>query len=86
VKIARLLGDLFMFRESEKSLKRTPGGVPFSYNLVEPEKVIKVYSITFSCIYERKNDKKKRSRFYVKTIKNNKKHVITKKNMSVALY
>jgi hypothetical protein len=26
MKIARSLGNLFMFRESEKSLKRTPGG------------------------------------------------------------
>jgi hypothetical protein len=26
VKITRLLGNLFMFRESEKSLKETPGG------------------------------------------------------------
>jgi hypothetical protein len=26
VKIAGSLGNLFMFRESEKSLKRTPGG------------------------------------------------------------
>ena len=52
VKIARSLGDLFMFRESEKSLKRTPVGVPFLYNLVEPEKVIKVCSVTFSLIYE----------------------------------
>jgi hypothetical protein len=42
MKIARSLSDLFMFRESEKILKRTPEGVPFSYNLVEPEKVINV--------------------------------------------
>jgi hypothetical protein len=55
VKRTRSLDNLFMFRESEKSLKETPGGVPFSYNLVEPEKVIKVCSITFSCIFEHEN-------------------------------
>ena len=71
VKIARSLNDLFMFRESEKSLKRTPGGVPFLYNLVEPEKMIKVCSIMFSCIFEHENGQRPSSRFYTKTIKNN---------------
>jgi hypothetical protein len=44
-----------MFRESKKSLKGTPG-VPFSYNLYESEKVIKVYSVTFSLIYEHEKE------------------------------
>ena len=50
VKRTRSLDNLFMFREFEKSLKRTLG-VPFSYNLNKSEKVIKFYSVTFSCIY-----------------------------------
>ena len=33
-------------------------GVPFSYNLVEPEKVIKVYSVTFSLIYEHEKEQR----------------------------
>ena len=52
VRIARSLGNLFMFREFEKSLKKNSKGVPFSYNLYESEKVINVYSVTFSFIYE----------------------------------
>jgi hypothetical protein len=56
-KEARSLDNIFMFRESEKSLKRLQG-VPFSYNLYESEKVIKVYSVTFSCIYEREKEQR----------------------------
>jgi hypothetical protein len=57
VKRTRSLDNLFMFRESEKSLKGTPG-VPFSYNLYESEKVIKVYSVTFS-LYLRARERTK---------------------------
>jgi hypothetical protein len=56
-KEARSLDNLFMFRESEKSLKRLQG-VPFSYNLYESEKVIKVYLVTFSCIYEHEKEQR----------------------------
>jgi hypothetical protein len=45
------LGDIFMFRESEKRLKETPGGSFFVY-LYRSKKEIKVYSDAFSCIYE----------------------------------
>jgi hypothetical protein len=55
VKRKRSLDNLFMFRESKKSLKGTPGG-SFSYNLYESEKVIKVYSVTFSLIYEHEKE------------------------------
>ena len=57
MKITRLLGNIFMFRESEKSLKGTPG-VPFSYNLDKSKKVIKIYLVTFSCIYEHKKEQR----------------------------
>ena len=50
-----MLDNLFMFRESEKSLKETPGGY-FLYNLYESKKVIKVYSVTFSLIYEHEKE------------------------------
>jgi hypothetical protein len=56
VKIARSLGNIFMFRESLKELKVNSRGVPFSYNLYESEKVIKVYSVTFSLIYEHEKE------------------------------
>jgi hypothetical protein len=86
VKIARSLGDLFMFRESEKSLKRTPGGFLFRITFVEPEKVIKLCSITFLCFSRAQERTKRRSRFYVKTIKNNQNHTIMEKNMSISLF
>ena len=57
VKRTRSLRNLFMFRESKKSLKGSPG-VPFSYNLYESEKVIKVYSVTFSLIYEHEKEQR----------------------------
>jgi hypothetical protein len=38
VKTTRSLGDLFMFRESKKSLKRTPGGFLFRITLLSPKK------------------------------------------------
>jgi hypothetical protein len=56
-KDARSLDNIFMFRESEKRLKETPRG-SFSYNLYESEKVIKVYLVTFSCIYEREKEQR----------------------------
>jgi hypothetical protein len=55
-KEARSLGDLFMFRESEKSLKETLGGSFFVYPY-RSKKEIKVYLDAFSCIYE--HEKKK---------------------------
>jgi hypothetical protein len=56
-KEARSLDNLFMFRESEKSLKETPGGSFFVYPC-ESEKVIKVYSVTFSCFYEHEKEQR----------------------------
>jgi hypothetical protein len=50
-KEARSLENLFMFRESEKSLKKTPGGSLFVYPY-RSEKEIKVYLDPFSSIYE----------------------------------
>jgi hypothetical protein len=46
-----------MFRESEKSLKETPGGSFFVYSY-RSEKEIKVYPIVFSCIYEHKKEQR----------------------------
>jgi hypothetical protein len=46
-----------MFRESEKSLKETPGGSFFVYPY-RSEKEIKVYSDAFSCIYEHKKEQR----------------------------
>jgi hypothetical protein len=51
VKESRALDNIFMFRESEKILKTTPGGSFF----VDPggsEKEIKVFPVAFSCIYD----------------------------------
>jgi hypothetical protein len=50
-KEARSLGNIFMFRESEKSLKETPGDSFFIYPC-KPEKEIKGCSVTFSCFYK----------------------------------
>jgi hypothetical protein len=50
-KEARSLENIFMFRESEKSLKKTPGGSFFIYPC-EPKKEIKGFLVTFSCFYE----------------------------------
>ena len=50
-KEARSLSNIFTFRESEKRLKKTPWGSSFVYPY-ESKKVIKVYSVTFSLIYE----------------------------------
>jgi hypothetical protein len=54
-KEARSLNNVFMFRESEKSLKTTPEGSFFMYPC-ESEKEIKVYSVVFSCFFEREKE------------------------------
>jgi hypothetical protein len=59
-KEARSLGNLFMFRESEKSLKETLGGSFFVYPY-RSKKEIKVYSDVFSCIYEHEKEQRLRS-------------------------
>jgi hypothetical protein len=56
-KEARSLDNLFMFRESEKSLKETPGGSFFVYPY-RSEKEIKVYPDAFSCIYEHEKEQR----------------------------
>jgi hypothetical protein len=56
-KEARSLDNIFMFRESEKSLKTTPRGSFFVYPC-ESEKEIKVYPVTFSCFYEREKEQR----------------------------
>jgi hypothetical protein len=59
-KEARSLGNLFMFRESEKSLKDTLGGSFFMYPY-RSEKEIKVYTNAFSCIYKHEKEQILRS-------------------------
>jgi hypothetical protein len=54
-KEARSLNNLFMFREYEKSLKKTLGGSFFMYPY-RSEKEIKVYPNAFSCIYEHEKE------------------------------
>jgi epoxyqueuosine reductase QueG len=44
-------------------------GVHFSYNLYESEKVIKVYSVTFSLIYEHEKEQNLSSEFFLKNSK-----------------
>ena len=61
-KKARSLDNLFMFRESEKSLKETPGGSFFVYPY-RSEKEIKVYPDALSCIFEREKEKRLSSVF-----------------------
>jgi hypothetical protein len=56
-KEARSLDNLFMFRESKKSLKETPGGSFFVYPY-RSEKEIKVYPDAFSCIYEHEKEQR----------------------------
>ena len=57
VKRTRSLGNIFIFRESEKSLKTTPGGSFFVYPY-RSEKQIKVYPDAFSCIYDHENEQR----------------------------
>jgi hypothetical protein len=54
-KEARSLGNLFMFRDSEKSSKTTPGGSFFVYPC-KSKKEIKFYPVAFSCIYEHEKE------------------------------
>jgi hypothetical protein len=53
----RSLRNLFMFRESEKSLKETPGGSFIVYPY-RSKKEIKVYPDAFSCIYEHEKEQR----------------------------
>jgi hypothetical protein len=54
-KEARSLDNIFMFRESEKRLKMTPGGSFFVYPR-ESEKEIKVYSVAISYFFEHEKE------------------------------
>jgi hypothetical protein len=54
---ARSLGNLFMFRESENSLKEIPGDSFFVYPY-RSKKEIKFYPNSFSCIYEHVQEKR----------------------------
>jgi hypothetical protein len=56
-KEARSLDNLSMFRESEKSLKETPGCSFFMYPY-RSEKEIKVYPDAFSCIFEHEKEQR----------------------------
>jgi hypothetical protein len=56
-KEARSLDNLFMFRESEKSLKETLGGSFFVYPY-RYKKEIKFYPDVFSCIYEHEKEQR----------------------------
>jgi hypothetical protein len=56
-KEARSLGNIFMFREFEKSSKTTLGGSFFVYPCGS-EKEIKVYLVAFSCIYEHEKEQR----------------------------
>jgi hypothetical protein len=53
----RSLNNLFMFREFEKILKKTPRGSFFVYPC-ESEKEIKVYPVAFSCIYKHEKEQR----------------------------
>jgi hypothetical protein len=56
-KEARSLDNIFMFRESEKSLKETLGGSFFVYPY-RSEKKINIYPDALSCIYEHKKEQR----------------------------
>jgi hypothetical protein len=56
-KKARSLGNIFIFIESEKSLKETPGGSFFVYPY-KSKKEIKGYPDAFSCIYEHEKEQR----------------------------
>jgi hypothetical protein len=53
----RSLDNLFVFRESEKSLKMTPGGSFFMYPY-RYEKYLKVFPDVVSCIYEHEKEQR----------------------------
>jgi hypothetical protein len=59
-KIAR---QYFCFMEREKSLKDAPLFSLFSCYHDEYEKMTKVYSVAFSCIFEHENERRLSSRF-----------------------
>ena len=63
MKIARSLDDLFMFRKSEKRLKKTPGGFLFHVFVYSygSKKEIKFYPVAFSCIYKHEKEQRLRS-------------------------
>jgi hypothetical protein len=52
----RSLAHIFIFMECEKSLKDTPLHLLFLCDHDEYENMRKVYSVTFSCIFERDNE------------------------------
>jgi hypothetical protein len=56
-KEARSLGNLFMFIDSEKSVKKTPEGSFFVYPY-RSKKEINVYLYAFSCIYEHEKEQR----------------------------
>jgi hypothetical protein len=55
--------------EREKSLKDTPLFSLFSCYHDEYEKTRKVYSVAFSCIFERENERRLSSRFFLQNPK-----------------
>jgi hypothetical protein len=56
-KEARSLRNIFMFRDSEKRLKMTPGGSFFVYPY-RSKKEIKVYQDAFSCISKHEKEQR----------------------------
>jgi hypothetical protein len=58
MKRKRSLGNIVVFMECEKSLKDTPLFSLFSCYHDEYEKMKKVYSVAFSCIFERDNEQR----------------------------
>jgi hypothetical protein len=56
-KESRSLGNIFMYRESEKSLNETSGGSFFVYPY-RSEKEIKFYLDVFSCIYKHEKEQR----------------------------
>jgi hypothetical protein len=60
---------LFSYLESLKRAQRELEGVIFSYDLYESEKVINVYSITFSGIYEHEKEQRLSSGLFLLKLK-----------------
>ena len=69
MKRTRSLNNIFIFMEHEKSLKDTPLFSLFSCYHDEYEKTRKVYSVAFSCIFERENEQRLSSRFFLQNPK-----------------
>jgi hypothetical protein len=78
VKITRLLGNIFVFMESEKSLKDTPLFSLFFCYHDKYEKTTKVYLVAFSCIFEHENERILSSRFFLQNPKKVFVHVMKK--------